>query len=197
MAEPEPPEEPFDAVAAAAELEAILAGAPASAGPEPGELEEELAALGELLARRDEELRQAQARADRAAAEIERVQERVQREANRQVETRVREVLLALLEVADDLDRALAASRAPDHLAEVVAGAELVQRRLAATLERFGVARQLALHAPFDPALHEAVSTTPVDPAADGAVIAVVREGYGLAGEVLRPARVVVGRAAR
>ena len=54
----------------------------------------------------------------------------------------------------------------------------------------------LDLGEPFDAARHEAVTTTPVaDPSQEGVVIAVLKEGYAIGDEVLRPASVVVGRA--
>ena len=50
---------------------------------------------------------------------------------------------------------------------------------------------------PFDASRHEAISTAPVsDPAQDGRVVAVVKEGYVIGDELLRPASVVVGTAA-
>src|SRR5438477_585174 len=48
---------------------------------------------------------------------------------------------------------------------------------------------------PFDAERHEAVTTAAVtDPAQDGLIVAVVREGYAIGDEVLRPASVVVGQ---
>jgi molecular chaperone GrpE len=57
------------------------------------------------------------------------------------------------------------------------------------------VERLAALGAPFDADRHEAVTTTPVDRAdQDGIVMAVIKDGYVIGEEVLRPASVVVGR---
>jgi molecular chaperone GrpE len=51
--------------------------------------------------------------------------------------------------------------------------------------------------APFDPRRHEAVSIVPVtDPALDDHVVSVIRPGYGIGDDVLRPATVAVGRLA-
>jgi molecular chaperone GrpE len=52
-----------------------------------------------------------------------------------------------------------------------------------------------ALGQPFDPELHEAVDTTEVEPELDGQVTAQYGRGYRLGGQLLRPARVQVGRA--
>ena len=61
-------------------------------------------------------------------------------------------------------------------------------------MEGFGVTRLKALGLPFDPQLHEAVSMAPVQDASQaGTVVAVVKEGYAIGEELLRPATVVVG----
>jgi molecular chaperone GrpE len=52
-----------------------------------------------------------------------------------------------------------------------------------------------ALAQPFDPELHEAVDTTDVEPELDGTVTAQYARGYRLGNQLLRPARVQVGRA--
>lgn len=104
-----------------------------------------------------------------------------------------RDLLLRVLDVGDNLERALSfAEGEQGGLAEGV-GATL--RVLQHMLEREGVARIEAADAPFDPALHEAVGVIDV-PGMDGErVVAVERAGFTLGGELLRPARVVVGRA--
>jgi molecular chaperone GrpE len=64
-----------------------------------------------------------------------------------------------------------------------------------AKLEGFGVTRVPAAGQRFDPSQHEALSLAPVaDPAEDGVIVAVVREGYAIGEELLRPASVVVGK---
>jgi molecular chaperone GrpE len=151
-----PDDDSFDALSAAAELEAALAG-----------------------------------EGDRLAEEIARAEERIAREGARELERRTRAVLLDMLGVLDDLERALAAAPREDPLR---AGVELVEKSFLAALGRHGVTRTAALGEPFDPAVHEAVSVVPSDPAQDGRVVAVLRSGYRLGEELLRPASVVVGR---
>ena len=73
-------------------------------------------------------------------------------------------------------------------------GVELVRDQFLSKLEGFGVNRLEALGQPFDAAVHEAISTAPVtDPEQEGTVVAVVKEGYVVGDELLRPASVVVG----
>ena len=135
--------------------------------------------------------------------EFEQARLRIRRDVTREVERGKRALLAELLEVVDNLDRAVAASHAGlaavggsnEALESLARGVELVRDQFLAKLIGLGVRRIEALGRPFDAAWHEAVTTTPVDAAQDGAVVAVTREGYAIGDEVLRPASVVVGRA--
>jgi molecular chaperone GrpE len=133
--------------------------------------------------------------------EFEQVKRRIRREVGRDVERARRAVLADLLDVVDNLDRAIAASRDADEvtgpaaLDAVVRGVELVRTQFLGKLTGFGVTLVPALGQPFDAVRHEAATTTPVDdPTQDGVIVAVIREGYAIGDEVLRPASVVVGR---
>lgn len=140
----------------------------------------------------------------RALDELDQVRARLQRGAARETERSRRAILAELLEVVDNLDRAVAAAReprspadSPDAFETLTRGVELVRDQFLAKLEAFGVVRRPALGQPFDARIHEAVSTIPVEhPGADGVVAGVVREGYAIGDEILRPAAVIVGRQA-
>ena len=72
-------------------------------------------------------------------------------------------------------------------------GVSLVRQQFLTTLEGLGVSRLEPLGEPFDPALHEAVATV----AANGtrppaSIVGIVRPGYLIGDEVLRPAQVAV-----
>jgi molecular chaperone GrpE len=137
----------------------------------------------------------------RSLEEFEEVKARMRREAAREVERGRRAVLGELLEVVDNLDRAIAATRDPagsspsEAVDRVAKGVELVRDQFLTKLEAFGVSRVPALGRPFDALRHEAVSTAPVEhPGQDGVVLTVVKEGYAIGDELLRPASVVVGQ---
>ena len=90
----------------------------------------------------------------------------------------------------DNLERALSAA---EEGSEVARGVELVHGELQATLARAGVESYDPTGEPFDPTLHEAISTQPGrDGVAAGTVVETLERGYRLDGQVLRPARVVV-----
>jgi len=133
----------------------------------------------------------------RAADEFEQVKLRLRRDAAREVERGRRTVLVEMLEVADNLDRAIMSARSTastDASETLLRGIELVREQFLAKLDAFGVRRLQALGEPFDPSIHEAVSMAPVDdPSLQGMVIAVAKEGYVIGDELLRPASVVVG----
>lgn len=136
----------------------------------------------------------------RAQEEFEQARTRIRRDIGREVERGKRAILTELLEVVDNLDRAVAAAAdqaSPDEAAleRLVRGVELVRDQFLAKLLTFGVTRVAVLGETFDATRHEAVTTTPVtDAAADGMVVAVIKEGYAIGDEVLRPASVVVGK---
>jgi molecular chaperone GrpE len=194
MTDPDPPG--FDAIAAARELDDFLAESSAPS-TDVARLEAEVLELSAALAKKDAELARANVRAEHAHAEIEAAGKRLANASAKELEQRTRKVLESFLPVLDDLDRAVAAAAKHVESADVVEGLSLVRRSLLARLAQFGVVHAPALGEPFDPVRHEAMALVPVgDPAQDGRVIDVMREGYLIGDETLRPAGVAVGRRA-
>ncbi len=149
--------------------------------------------LEQRLADREQQLREYAQQVKAAAAEYDEARIRARREVGREIERNKRAMLGELLEVMDNLDRALdAGSRGSvDGLLE---GVRLVRAQFLARLEGFGISPIDALHQRFDPALHEAVTTVPAAEQDDDRVVGVVRPGYRIGDEVLRPAMVAVGK---
>jgi molecular chaperone GrpE len=196
MSEPEPH---FDAVAAAKELDDLLGESDAGNASEGGEyvasLEADIEELQALVARKEELVQRANQRADQAHAEIDAAAKRLESSAAKELEQRTRKLLESFLPVVDDLDRGIVAARRHAESADVVTGLELVRRSMLGRLAQFGVTHVVALGAKFDPHLHEAIALVPVsDAAQDGRVIDVMREGYAIGDETLRPASVAVGK---
>lgn len=193
----------FDAVAAAKELDDVLAAPGSSASGGPGSdsyiasLEVEIEELNALVAKKEVLLERASERADQAHAEIEAAGGRIARASAKELEHRTRKILESFLFVVDDLDRGIAAARKHSESADVVAGLELVRRSMLTQLGQFGVTHAPALGEQFDPQRHESIALVPVsDPAQDGRVIDVMREGYLIGEDTLRPAGVAVGKRA-
>ena len=153
--------------------------------------------LERRLAEKEALLEDHAARRRQAATDFEQTRGRLRRESAKEVEREKRLVLSSFLEVVDNLDRAVAV---PDdepgrREGSVIEGVVLVREQFLAVLERHGVTRLDAAGRPFDPNLHEAIAAEPVsDPAQDDAVIEVVKPGYLIDGDVLRPASVTVGK---
>jgi molecular chaperone GrpE len=136
-------------------------------------------------------------RALRLQAEMENYRKRQQRAAQDQIRQERNRLLNAFLEIADDLERALAAPAAggaPSHAEGLQRGVELTHRAALQLLEKEGAVAIEAKGQPFDPNWHEAVATVPrnghrVEP---GTVLEVVEPGYRIKDELLRPAKVMV-----
>jgi molecular chaperone GrpE len=141
------------------------------------------------------------ANADRrhALEEFEQAKVRIRREVGKEAERSRRAILVELLEVLDNLDRAIEAARraesSSDEAQALVRGVMLVRDQFRAKLETFGVTIVPSGGLPFDASRHEAVSIVPVgDPSQEGIVLGVIKEGYAIGDDLLRPASVVVGR---
>lgn len=99
-------------------------------------------------------------------------------------------LMLELLPVIDDLERALEHVPAKFASTAWVDGVKLIYRKFKATLESQGLTQIEALGKPFDPNLHEAARQ---DKGEAGIVIEEIRKGYQLHDKVIRPTTVVVG----
>ncbi len=99
-------------------------------------------------------------------------------------------LILGLLPVIDDLERALDAVPAKYAKHDWVEGVRLVERKFKTILEGQGVKQIKASGESFDPNFHEALRQESGD---EGIVIEEFQKGYMLKDKLLRPARVVVG----
>jgi len=137
-----------------------------------------------------EELAQERERGLRTLAEFDNYRRRTRQERARAEQDGRRELLLALLEVMDDFERALGhAGEASDSVAE---GLRMIHRRFDSLLQANGVTPFDSKWRPFDPTTHEALSVVETDRAESGIVYEEVRRGYLWNGELLRPTRVIV-----
>jgi molecular chaperone GrpE len=148
--------------------------------------------LSDIERERDEYLDLAR----RTKADFDNYRRRIAGEA-REAEQRGRTAIAReLIPVLDNLERALAAAdperpeRSQNHLAE---GVRLVREELAGVLKRNGIESYEPTGEQFDPHLHEAMMMRPAPEDDAGKVLEVLEKGYRANGEVLRPARVVVG----
>ena len=99
-------------------------------------------------------------------------------------------LILNLLPVLDDFERAFSSIPASMKKLSWLDGIKLIERKLWAVLEAQGVSPIEALGQPFDPQFHEAVRQ---DKGKDGIVVEEIQKGYMIDDRVIRPTMVVVG----
>jgi len=144
------------------------------------------------LAEKDAELQQLIGKYRGAAGEFDQARARLRKELSKDVERGRRSLIVNFLEVLDNLDRALdaAADRADDPF---VHGIAIVRQQFLTTLEGLGVVRLSPVGQPFDHTVHEAVATVSAGAGtAPGTIVGIVKPGYLIGDEVLRPAQVAV-----
>ena len=191
-------EEPAPAVEEAQE---IPAKAPVeSAAPEEGEaaqeVEEAVADDLETLCKQLEEVRAKEAEYldgwQRARAELSNARKRFQREQQGAYANARADMLVRLLPIIDDFERAFV--DLPDELSDHtwIRGIKLVQQKAQGILTQEGVEPIEAAGQEFDPLWHQAVTHEPSQEVPEGQVIAEVQTGYSMGDRVLRPSMVRV-----
>jgi molecular chaperone GrpE len=140
---------------------------------------------------RAREASEAQDRYLRTLAEFDNYRKRTLRERDEWRRQGQEQLLLELLPVLDNFERALGAEPGGDD-GGFRAGVELIHRQLIQALERVGVRPFSEVGQPFDPQRHEAVGRVERGDVADQTVVQEVLRGYLFHDRVLRPAQVVV-----
>jgi len=159
--------------------------------PGDGDLPEDPDKLRQLL---EEERGKAQSYMQnwqRAAADYQNFKRRVEEERTETARFANASLIINLLPLMDDLERAL--HNIDTHLAGLtwVDGIRLIHRKFQAVMEMAGVQEIPADGREFDPSMHEAVAQVPGE---ENKVVSVVQKGYRLGDRVIRPAMVVVGQ---
>lgn len=146
---------------------------------------------------------QAQAKAEeyrndylRALADMKNLRQRTEREVQQARQFAIEAFSKDLLQVADNLERALAAIPASDDPVSLALtdGVRMVATGLENTLKKHGVTRIQALNAPFDPNLHQAVMQVEDATVAPDLVVRELQSGYLLNQRLLRPAMVGISK---
>ena len=161
-----------------------VAEEPVADGTPPASTDE--AGVGDLRV----ELEQEHDRYLRTRADFENYRRRVERDRDMAARQAKRDLLLTLVDMADDFDRALVhIDESPD---SVAAGLHGMQRRLSSLLEAEGVKSFESVGQPFDPTRHEAMATVRDADETPGTVVDEAGRGYLWNDTLLRPARVRV-----
>jgi molecular chaperone GrpE len=166
------------------------AGESADGNGAADQVERDLDELGTTRRERDEYLELAQ----RTRADFDNYRKRVAKETSEALARGKAELARELLPVIDNLERALQAGEDASAHEALARGVALVHDELRGRLQSAGVEAFDPTGEPFDPQLHEALSTQPAEGTEPGVVLETVEKGYRLNGQVLRPARVVVSK---
>jgi molecular chaperone GrpE len=144
-----------------------------------------------------DELAQMKDMALRAQADAQNVKRRAEMDVEKARKFALEGFSRELLPVVDNLERALEAASAADAQVKPIAeGVELTLKSLQDVLKRFNIVALDPQGEPFDPQLHQAMSMVPNPEVEPNTVIAVMQKGYTLNERLLRPAMVLVSKAA-
>lgn len=152
----------------------------------------EVAEMASQIHGLEEELGQMKDRALRVQAELENYRKRVARESADQRRYADLPLLREILPVLDNMQRAIEAAEKSGEAPGLLEGFKMVVQQFQTVLERHHCTAIKALHEPFDPNLHEAISQQPTADYAPNTVVYVVQTGYLLHDRVVRPSQVIV-----
>lgn len=130
----------------------------------------------------------------RLFAEFDNYKRRTQKERVELLQTAGKDVIISLLTVLDDFDRANKAMENATDIAAVQEGVQLVHTKLKSLLSQKGLKEMESINEPFDTDHHEAITKIPApNEEMKGKVMDVLEKGYTLNDKVIRFAKVVVG----
>lgn len=175
-----------------AELEA--GATDAGVNGDPSEDEPSLESVVEQL---QEDLLAARDAALRSQADAQNVKRRAEQDVEKARKFGLEQFARELLPVVDNLERALEAAAGQDEAVKPIAeGVELTLKSFLDALRKFNIDAVDPMGEPFDPNLHQAMSMVENAEVEPNSVIAVMQKGYTLNGRLLRPAMVMVSKAA-
>lgn len=145
------------------------------------------------------QIEQLQARNDqlmRIAADFENYQRRTAREREDLIKFAGQQIITNLLDVIDNIERALQNEVKADDLPNFVEGVRMIHKQFLDVLQKSGVSVIEAVGQPFNPEYHEAIMSEATSEYPDETVIAEFQKGYQMNGRVLRPSMVKVSKEA-
>lgn len=173
--------------------EAELAEEPASAEAAEN-LAQELEALRARVAELEKQVEEEHAQYLRAMADFQNFRRRHAEQRGELQQFANREMILALLPIVDNFERALAAAEKNQSYEALVGGVALTLRQLQEFLNKHGVKPIEAIGKEFDPNLHEAVMRVEDGEHPENTVVDELQKGYTMHSRVLRPSMVKVAR---
>ena len=133
----------------------------------------------------------------RAKAEVDNVRRRSAQDVEKARKFALEKFASELLPVVDNMERAIENIDSENEAQKAISeGIELTLQSFLSAIEKFGVKAVDPKDQPFNPELHQAMSMQEVEGVAPNTVIAVMQKGYELNGRLIRPAMVMVSKAA-
>lgn len=158
---------------------------------------EMIAELGKKLALAEQKVKDQQDSVIRAKAEMENVRRRAAQDVEKAHKFALDKFADGLLPVIDSLEMAIShADKEDEALKPMIDGVELTLKSMLSTIQKFGLMPIDPQDQAFDPEKHQAMSMQVVDGVPANQVIAVMQKGYELNGRLIRPAMVMVSKAA-
>lgn len=133
----------------------------------------------------------------RLQADIENLRKRNERDLAKAHKFALERFAVDLLPVKDSLEMGLAAAGENADVAKLKEGGELTLKMLTSAMDKYNINEVNPLNELFNPEYHEAMSMQERADVAPNTVVTVVQKGYLLNGRLIRPAMVIVSRAAQ
>ncbi|TWF45604.1 molecular chaperone GrpE [Chitinophaga polysaccharea] len=147
------------------------------------------------LEKKEQEVNEIRDKYLRLQAEFDNYRKRTAKERIELMQTANKEVIISLLDVLDDSDRAVKQLENATDVSAVKDGVMLVFNKLKNTLQAKGLKPMESIHTSFDPDLHDAITEIPAPtPELTGKVVDTLQPGYYLNDKLIRHAKVIVGK---
>lgn len=151
----------------------------------------------ELLAGKDEELKQANDRLLRYAAEVDNTRKRLEREKSEGICFANESLIRALIPVIDNLERAVQHGEKDVDTQTLLEGVRMTLKSFTEVLAKFGCTSFESVGKPFDPNFHEAVMQQESADYPESTVLQEFQKGYTLNDRLVRPAMVIVSKGSK
>jgi molecular chaperone GrpE len=125
-----------------------------------------------------------------ARADFQNYRRRTEKDIDKLAQEATRSIIISLLNIVDDMENALKATNGTKQ--SIIAGMEIIYKKLLAMLGTYGVTPFACVSMPFDYNLHEAVTMVERDDCESGTIVDELHRGYLWNGELLRVAQVSV-----
>jgi molecular chaperone GrpE len=162
--------------------------------PSPSVSQKELENLQRALENEKGQSREYSNRLKYLQADFENSIKRIRRETEDAVQFGNEQLVLKLVGVAENLERAIEASEKIGETSELSTGVRMILKQLDEILQQEGLESIRAEGEKFDPVVHEAVIQTETEKKSEGIILKEISKGYKLKGRLIRPSKVEIAK---